>query len=47
MKSVLQFIDLHMHITELPLYVLISIDFDAVYEHAPGAPYSVLDVDML
>ena len=36
-----------MQITELPLYALISIDFDAVYEHGPGALYSVFDVDML
>ena len=36
-----------MQIAELPLYVLISIDFDAVDEHGPGALYSVLDVNML
>ena len=36
-----------MQIAELPLNVLISIDFDAVDERGPGALYSVLDVDML
>ena len=46
-KGILQFIDLHMQISELPLHVLISIDFDAVDECRPGALYSVLDVDML
>ena len=43
MKRVLKFIDLHMQITDLPLYTLISIDFDAVDEHGPGTLYSVLD----
>ena len=47
MKSVLKFIDLHMQIADLPLYMLISIDFDAVDECGPGALYSVLDVEML
>ena len=47
MKRVLQFIDLCMQIAKLPLYALISIDFDAVYEHRPGALYSILDVDAL
>ena len=36
-----------MQIAELPLYALISIDFNAVDEHRLGALYSVLDVDML
>ena len=36
-----------MQITELPLYALISIDFDAVDERRPGTLYSVLDIDML
>ena len=36
-----------MQIAELPLYALISIDFDAVDEHGPGTLYSVLDVDTL
>ena len=36
-----------MQIAELPLYVLISINFDAVEECGPGALYSVLDVDTL
>ena len=36
-----------MQITELPLYVLISIDCNAVDERRPGALYSVLDIDML
>ena len=36
-----------MQIVELPLNVLISIDFDAVDECRPGALYSVLDVNML
>ena len=47
MKSILQFIDLHMQIAELPLHMLISIDFGAIDECRPGALYSVLDVDML
>ena len=36
-----------MQITEWPLNVLISINFDAVDERGPGALYSVLDVNML
>ena len=36
-----------MQIAELPLNALISIDFDAVNEHEPGALYSILDVNML
>ena len=36
-----------MQITELPLYALISIDFDAVVERGSGALYSIFDVDML
>ena len=36
-----------MQIAELPLNALISIDFDAIDEHRPGALYSVLDVNML
>ena len=36
-----------MQIAELPLNVLISIDFDAVDEHGPGALYSVFDINML
>ena len=46
-KSILKFLDLHMQIADLPLYALISINFDAVDEHGPGALYSILDVDML
>ena len=34
-------------VAKLPLYALISIDFDAVDECGPGALYSILDVDML
>ena len=34
-----------MQIAELPLYALISINFDAVDEHRPGALYGVLDID--
>ena len=45
MKSILEFIDLHMQITDLPLYVLISINFDDVDECGPGALYSVIDVE--
>ena len=47
MKSVLQLIDLRMQIAELPLHVLISINFNAVDDCEPGALYSILDVDML
>ena len=36
-----------MQIAELPLYALISIDFDAVYECGPGALYSVFDINTL
>ena len=36
-----------MQIAELPLNVLISIDFDAIDECGPGALYNVLDVNML
>ena len=36
-----------MQIAELPLNVLISIDFDAVDECGPGALYSVLDINTL
>ena len=36
-----------MQITELPLYALISINFNAVDERGPGALYSVFDVDTL
>ena len=36
-----------MQIAELPLNVLISIDFDAVDEHGPGALYSIPNVNML
>ena len=36
-----------MQIAELPLDVLISIDFDAVDECGPGALYSVFDANML
>ena len=46
-KIVLKFIDLCMQIADLPLYVLISIDFDAVDECRPGTLYSILDVEML
>ena len=37
MKSVLELIDLHMQITDLPLYAFISINFNAVDECRPGA----------
>ena len=47
MKSVHEFIDLCMQITDLPLYTLISIDFDAVDECGPGTLYSVFNVEML
>ena len=46
-KSLLEFIDLRMQIADLPLYALISIDFDAVDEHGPGALYSILNVKTL
>ena len=46
-KSVLKFIDLGMQITDFPLHVLISIDFNAVDEHRPGVLYSVFDIEML
>ena len=36
-----------MQIAELPLNVLISINFDAVDERGPGALYSVFNVNML
>ena len=36
-----------MQIAELPLYALISIDFNAVAEHGPGTLYSILDIDTL
>ena len=36
-----------MQMAELPLYALISIDFDAVYERGPGALYSVFDINTL
>ena len=36
-----------MQIAELPLYVLISINFNAVDECRPGALYSIFDVDLL
>ena len=46
-KSILEFIDLCMQVADLPLYVSISIDFDAVDEHEPGALYSIFNVNML
>ena len=36
-----------MQITELPLYALISINFDAVDECGTGALYSILNIDAL
>ena len=36
-----------MQIAKLPLYALISINFDAVDECWPGALYSILDINML
>ena len=36
-----------MQIAELPLYALISIDFNAVDERGPGTLYSILDIDTL
>ena len=36
-----------MQIAELPLNALISIDFDAIDEHGPGALYSILDINTL
>ena len=36
-----------MQIAELPLYAMISIDFDAVDECGPGALYSVLNINTL
>ena len=47
MKLVLKFINLCMQIADLPLYVLISIDFNAVDECGPGALYSIFDIEML
>ena len=47
MKSILKVVDLRMQIADLPLYMLISIDFDAVDECGPGALYSVLNVETL
>ena len=46
MKGVLELINLHMQIADLPLYAFISIDFDAVDECGPGALYCVLDIRM-
>ena len=46
-KSVFKFIDLCMQIADLPLHMLISIDFDAVDECGPGALYSVFNIEML
>ena len=40
-------INLRMQIAELPLYALISINFDAVDERGPGTLYSVLNINML
>ena len=47
MKSILKFINLRMQIADLPLYALISIDFNAVDECRPGTLYSILNVEML
>ena len=46
MKTILELIDLHMQMTDLSLYVFISIDFNAVDEHGPGALYCILNVRM-
>ena len=46
MKSVLEFVNLHMQIANLPLHTFISIDFDAVDEHGPGTLYCILDIKM-
>ena len=46
-KSVLEFITVHMQITDFPLYALVSIDFNAVDECGPGALYSIFDIEML
>ena len=46
-KSVFKFIDLCMQIADLPLHMLISINFDAVDECRLGALYSIWDVETL
>ena len=46
-KSKLEFIDLCMQLADFPLYVLITIDFDGVDEHGPGALYSIFDIETL
>ena len=45
-KSVLELINLHMQIADLPLYVFIRINFDGVYECGPGTLYCILNVRM-
>ena len=45
-KSILELIDLRMQITDLSLYPLISIDFDAVDESGPGTLDCILNVRM-
>ena len=47
MKSILEFINLHMQIADMSLHTLISIDLDAIDECGPGALYSIFDVKML
>ena len=46
-KSIFKFVDLRMQIADLPLYTLISIDFDAVDECRPDTLYSILDINTL
>ena len=45
-KSVLELIDLHMQIADLPLYTLIIVNFNAVDECGPGTLYCVLNIRM-
>ena len=46
MKRILEFIDLHMQIADLPLHAFIGIDFNAIDECRTGALHCVLDVRM-
>ena len=46
-KSILEFIDLCMQLADFPLYVLITINFNGVDEHGPGALYSIFNIETL
>ena len=45
-KSILEFINLRMQITNLPLYAFISINFDAIDKCRLGALYCILHIRM-